>query len=165
MKILSLCKSFTLIAAFLCFAPASAFALCAAPTVDAGVYVNFDRHVRSITRARLHVPACRDHFAIPADATPEERERILRPRGPRHYVVRLWGKCHPRDCSWGGARGQVRRNRAGKYLAARYNQGFAERYVTVRKTGVRTIQVVVHTRYRDSRRPQRWVVNMRKVGR
>ena len=123
-------------------------ALCAAYGPQSGFWVNVDPNTREITRIRIHY-SCNDTLAIPADATPAERD-ALRSRLGQAWTVRLWGKCHPRDCSWGGANAEAMPVGGMENIIARYDQGFASRRVVMRMRGER-MQLILTSTYRDGR--------------
>ncbi len=123
-------------------------ALCRAYGPQSGSWVNTDRNTREITRLRINY-SCNDTAAIPVDATPAERAEILSRVGA-NWTVRLWGKCHPRDCSWGSASARPMPSGGIQNLYAAYNQGFATRRIVMRQQGNR-LQLILTSAYRDGR--------------
>ena len=70
--------------------------------------------------------------------------------------VRAWGSCTPRDCDWGTTSGvpyaaKVDQNlaRNANVLSVRFNQGFAETIMIIRKGGGRKLKVQTYTRFTD----------------
>ncbi len=136
-------------------------ASCRAYGPQPGMYVNVDPNTREITRFRLNF-SCNDVIAIPADATPAEREAIRRRAGAR-WSLQMWGKCHPRDCAWGTAAARPAPSGSVENLLARYNQGFAQRRVVLRLYASR-VQLIVTSRYRDGRPTRKTSSFFRRTG-
>ena len=119
-------------------------ALCAAPEIEGGRYVNVDPNARSITTASLRFVCgslSRDNgngtITIAHDADP-------------HWRVALWGSCHPSDCEWGDTRGEIG---TSGVVEGRYDQGFAGRDVLVLPSGD-DILVWMRSTYADGREPR-----------
>ncbi len=128
--------------------PAPAEAMCRAYGPPSGSWVNVDPETREITRIRINY-SCNDTLAIPADATPEEiAER--RARLGQNWSVQMWGKCHPRDCAWGGASAEPMPIGGIQNIVARYDQGFAKRRAVMRMNGSR-MQLILTSTYNDGR--------------
>ena len=123
-------------------------AACRAYGPQPGLYVNVDRNTQEVTRFRLTY-TCNDAIAIPADATPAEREAILQ-RSGESWSLQMWGKCHPRDCAWGATTARPSPVGRVQNLSASYNQGFVRRFIVLRPNGSR-VQLVLSSRYRDGR--------------
>lgn len=130
--------------------PAEASCLAYGPR--SGSWVNVDPNTREITRIRIQFK-CNDVLAIPEGATPAQVAE-LRSRLGRKWTVRLWGKCHPRDCSWGGANAEPMPVGGAENLLARYDQGFATRRAVMRMNGSR-MQLILTSTYRDGRAPRK----------
>lgn len=136
-------------------------AMCRAYGPPSGSWVNVDPDTREITRIRINY-SCNDTLAIPADATPEEVER-LRDRLGQHWSVQMWGKCHPRDCAWGGASAEPMPVGGAQNIVARYDQGFAKRRAVMRMNGGR-MQLILTSTYNDgrpTRKTSSWFVRAR----
>lgn len=94
--------------------------------VATGQYVNVNPATRGITRLYL-VRNCHSR---------------------RVYRVKIYGKCHPRDCSWRPARAVYYGH--GRFRSV-VNHGFAKRLITIRTNG-RFMIVRVITNFRDPNR-------------
>jgi hypothetical protein len=126
-------------------APDRARASCAAPAVPAGSYVNVNPDTRSITRMRLD-------FVCGATRTRNRDGTItVRHGADPHYRLRLWGSCSPRDCAWGGTRGDLGQRGT---IFAEYDQSFARRDVMVRPLGGNRVRLSIRSRYEDGRAPR-----------
>ena len=126
--------------------PGAAFALCAAPPLEPGSYVNPDQSTRSMTRMTLRF-RCGD---VVLNGT----------RVPSYFEVRLWGSCTPQDCDWGTSRA-ARTGGSGPYVAT-YDQGFAQRRVEIHPLGSERARVVVHSSYSDDRADRTTTDTMRQ---
>ncbi len=136
-------------------------AMCRAYGPPSGAWVNVDPGTREITRIRINY-SCNDTLAIPADATPEEIAE-LRSRLGQHWSVQMWGKCHPRDCAWGGASAEPMPVGGIQNIVARYDQGFAKRRAVMRMKGSR-MQLILTSTYNDgrpTRKTSSWFVRAR----
>lgn len=125
----------------LTFAASTAHALCAAPEIQAGRYVNVDADTRSITTASVQF-VCGATRTVNADGT-----TTIRHSADPHWRVALTGSCSPRDCAWGEVRGEARN---GGVITATYEQGFADRRVRIQPRGD-DILLEVTSRYDDGR--------------
>lgn len=125
---------------------APAHALCAAPPVMQGGYVNVDSGTRSIASARIRWGVCADTSPGPA---------------PTPHTISMWGRCHPTNCAFG----RVPLRDARSVMTASYVQSFAVRNVTVRQLGSSRIEITMHTRFTDGsgRAPYTSVDVLRKV--
>lgn len=92
--------------------------LCAVP-FEEGAWKNIDPNTRGITRVDIRF-VCQDQI----------RNGQPYPPGPPFYV-HLYGSCSPQDCDWGEV-GAV--EISNDFLYATYDQGFAKRYVYLRKS-------------------------------
>jgi len=105
-------------------------ALCAAPPIKQGGYVNVDQNTRSIASARVRWGSCGDTNT--SSSSPD--------------TLSLWGRCHPRDCSFG----RTTLRRAGQNMVATYNQSFAVRQIRVTQLAPDRIEIQMHTRFTDN---------------
>ena len=70
----------------------------------------------------------------------------------RAYLVKLYGKCHPTDCSWKSSFARYRgRGRGRGLFISHANHGFAKRRIVLRKIG-NYLFVKVYTDFADPRR-------------
>ena len=114
-----------------------------------GVWVNMDRNTKGITRM------------------------VIRARGAR-AIAATWGKCHPRDCSWGRARGvaygpniATSPHRSTRAIVFTYNQSHARTMLLVQRMGHGRLRVTVFTTFTDGsrRQPYTQTYYLRKAGR
>ncbi|MBF9033787.1 hypothetical protein HKCCE2091_06000 [Rhodobacterales bacterium HKCCE2091] len=117
-------------------------ALCVAPSIESGRYVNVDPAARSITNVDLEF-VCGNRTIHNDDGT-----ATLIHDGDPHWTLSLWGSCHPTDCAWGATRGEG--DSVGRVLAG-YDQGFARRSVVVSEERPGLIRVGVTSWYTDGR--------------
>jgi hypothetical protein len=99
-----------------------------------GYWVNMDRNTSGITRM------------------------MIRARGG-HVVVRTYGKCHPRDCSWGAARGRAfgpniatSPATSARAVLIEYRQSHARILLLVQRLGHGRLRVTSFTTFIDGSR-------------
>ncbi|MCK5028148.1 MAG: hypothetical protein KAR57_00845 [Bacteroidales bacterium] len=111
--------------------------LCLTP-FEEGNWSNIDPDTRGITRVNVRF-ICQDQIL----------NGQLYPPGPPFYI-HIYGKCHPTDCDWG----EVGAQQAGEFVYATYDQGFAKRYVYIKKSKYRpnTLWMYMYTDFTDPNR-------------
>jgi hypothetical protein len=112
----------------------TASALCTTP-LEEGIWTNLNPATRSIRRIRLRFQ-CQDQIL---NGQPY-------PPGAPFYVT-IWAACHPSSCFWG----ERPAHRAGGYIVANYDHGFATRVLRVRAIPGGRLAVRMHTDFRDGR--------------
>ena len=124
-----------------------AHSMCLAYGPQAGTWMNVDPNTREITRIRINY-SCNDTIAR-GTGTPRQPETPQR-RLSASWTVSLWGKCHPRDCAWGGAPAEAMPVGNAENIVAHYDQGFATRRAVMRMRDGR-LQLILTSTYRDGR--------------
>ena len=115
------------------------YGLCVTP-FEEGQWSNIDSNTRGITRVNVRF-ICQDQILNGVPCCPP---------GPEFYV-HIYGKCHPTDCDWGevGAQGLN-----SGFIYATYDQGFAKRYVYLKKSKYRpnTLWMYMYTDFTNPNR-------------
>lgn len=92
-------------------------------------YVNVNSATRGITRLYL-IRRCHGHRAV--------------------YYVKMYGKCHPRDCSWKLVR--IARRGGSRVFIGYTNHGFAKRRILIRHVGRGRMILRIYTNFVDPNR-------------
>jgi hypothetical protein len=134
-------------------------ALCAAPQLRDGAYVNVDPNTRTITRISL---AFRCDSVARTVRGSDGIGTIVHDADPFFQVI-VWGSCTPRDCDWGTTEARLHRHEWSSHdsYVAVYDHGFARRTVEIFPIGSEELRLVVSSTYNDGRPFRRWTDTFR----
>jgi hypothetical protein len=107
------------------------FSQCITP-FEAGNWTNIDLSTRGITHINVNF-SCNDVVLCGVD----QNGNVTCQPPPPPFQVHLWGKCHPSDCDWSTASGNVYIAPDGTHwIYIYYDQGFAKRYVYLKPSAL-----------------------------